>query len=203
MLASQCLKRQRMHSANSSLGGCTPIVGPFARKIQLCMTRNLSLYAAHLPLDGHPEVGNAAQLAKLLGLLETTPGFLHKGAPIGVVGTLPSPKSLQELASRLESYEGALHPPLTLPFGTSTVKRLGIATGSATSLIPECAALGIDTLLTGESKQEAYHMAKEYRVNLICMGHYASETFGVRALERVLQSEFRVETCWISEPTGI
>lgn len=184
-------------------GDCPPIVGPFARKLQLCMTSGLSLYAAHLPLDGHPEVGNAAQLAKLLGLVDVTPGFLRKGAPLGVVGTLPLPQTPNDIASRLGMCEGALQPPLVLPFGSATVKRLGIATGSATSLIPQCATLGIDTLLTGESKQEAYHTAKEYHVNLICMGHYASETFGVRALERVLQSEFRVETCWISEPTGI
>ncbi len=180
-----------------------PIVGPFARKVQVCMNAGLSLYAAHLPLDGHPEFGNAAQLAQLLGLVDIVPGFLRKGAPLGVVGTLPSPQTPVDLAARLASCEGALQPPLILPFGSASVKRLGIATGSATSLLPECAALGIDTLLTGESKQEAYHTAKEYHVNLICMGHYASETFGVRALERVLQSEFRVETTWISEPTGI
>ena len=184
-------------------GGCSPIVGPYARKLHLCMTKGVSLYAAHLPLDGHQELGNAAQIAKLLRLTDLTPGFIRKGAPLGIVGTLPSPQSPKELASHLSTCEGALQPPLVLPFGPSRVTRLGIATGSASSLIADCAALGIDTLLTGESKQEAYHAAKEYQVNLICMGHYASETFGVRALERVLQAEFRVETCWISEPTGI
>lgn len=184
-------------------GGCLPIVGPYASKLHLCMTRGVSLYAAHLPLDGHQELGNAAQLATLLGLTECAPAFIRKGTPLGVVGILPSPQTPQEVASRLTSCEGALQPPLVLPFGRANVTKLGIATGAATSLIPDCAALGIDTLLTGESKQEAYHSAKEYGINLICMGHYASETFGVRALERVLQSRFRVETVWISEPTGI
>ena len=184
-------------------GGGSPIVGPYARKLHLCMTRGVSLYAAHLPLDGHQELGNAAQLAKLLGVTDLSPAFLHKGSPLGVVGTLPLPQSPMDIASHISSCEGALQPPFVLSFGAAKVKRLGIATGSATSVIPECAALGIDTLLTGESKQEAYHVAKEYQINLICMGHYASETFGVRALERVLQKEFRVETCWISEPTGI
>lgn len=184
-------------------GGCLPLVGPLARKIHLCMSKGVSLYAAHLPLDGHPEVGNAARLAQLLGLTETSPGFLYKGSPIGVVGTSPTPQSPHDIARRLSTCEGALQPPLVLPFGPSQARRIGIATGSATSVIPECAAHGIDTLITGESKQEAYHNAKEYGVNLICMGHYASETFGVRALERILQTEFRVETCFISEPTGI
>ena len=184
-------------------GGCPPIVGPLARKLQLCMNRGVSLYAAHLPLDGHLEYGNAAQIALLLGVSDTTPAFSYKGATIGVRGTLPTPRTPHEIASQVCQSEGALQPPLTLAFGPGHVRTIGIATGAATSVIPECAEMGIDLLLTGESKQEAYHSAKEHQVNVICMGHYASETFGVRALERVLQREFRVETCWISEPTGI
>jgi dinuclear metal center YbgI/SA1388 family protein len=184
-------------------GGCPPIVGPLARKLHLCMSRGISLYAVHLPLDGDLEYGNAAQLAHLLGVTETAPAFPYKGATIGVRGTLPTPRTPQEIASQLSSCEGALQPPLILPFGVSHVRTIGIATGSATSVIPECAEMGIDLLLTGESKQEAYHTAREHNLNVICMGHYASETFGVRALERVLQRDFRVETCWISEPTGI
>lgn len=184
-------------------GGSPAITGPFARKVQACMTRGVSLYAAHLPLDGHIELGNAAQLAIILGLATTSPCFPYKGAPIGVMGAFEAPRNLHEIASQVAQSEGALQPPLVLPFGPSKVRTVGIATGSATSVIPECAALGIDLLITGESKQEAYHAAKEHHVSVICMGHYASETFGVRALERVLLKAFRVETCWISEPTGI
>jgi dinuclear metal center YbgI/SA1388 family protein len=184
-------------------GGCPPIVGALARKLHLCMSRGVSLYAAHLPLDGHLTYGNAAQIAHLLGVVDTSPAFAYKGATIGVQGTLPTPRTPHEIASQVCQSEGALQPPLTLAFGPSKVKTIGIATGSATSVIPECAEMGVDLLLTGESKQEAYHSAKEHQVNVICMGHYASETFGVRALERVLQRDFRVETCWISEPTGI
>ena len=184
-------------------GGSPPIVGPLARKLHLCMTRGVSLYAAHLPLDGHLELGNAAQLASLLGVTEVSPCFLYKGASIGIRGSFPTPRTPHEIAAQVCQYEGALQPPLILPFGPKEVRTIGIATGAATSVIPECASLGIDLLLTGESKQEAYHAAKEHNVSLICMGHYASETFGVRALERVLQRDFRVETLWISEPTGI
>jgi putative NIF3 family GTP cyclohydrolase 1 type 2 len=167
------------------------------------MTKGVSLYAAHLPLDGHQELGNAAQLANILNLKDTAPCFPHKGMPIGTVGSLPTPTTAQAIAAQLSTFEGALQPPLILPFGPTQIKRVGIATGAATSVIPECAQLGIDLLITGESKQEAYHSAKEHNVSVICMGHYASETFGVRALERVLQRDFRVKTVWISEPTGI
>ena len=184
-------------------GACSPIVGPLARKLQLCMTRGVSLYAAHLPLDGHEDLGNAAQLARLLGLTDISPAFAYKGATIGVRGSFSNARTPHEIASQVSHFDGALQPPLVLPFGPTQARTVGIATGSATSVIPECADLGVDLLLTGESKQEAYHAAKEFGVNVICMGHYASETFGVRALERVLQRDFRVETCWISEPTGI
>jgi dinuclear metal center YbgI/SA1388 family protein len=184
-------------------GQATPVVGPWARKLELCLTRGLSLYACHLPLDGHPTLGNAAQLGLHLGAVSSQPGFPYKGAPIGVIADLSQPKPLDALASILGQCEGALTPPLVLPFGKSHAKKIGIATGAATSLIPEVVSLGLDVLITGEPKQEAYHSARDFGCSVICMGHYASETFGVRALERVLATKFRVETEWISEPTGI
>ena len=184
-------------------GSSGPITGAFARKVHLCMTRGVSLYAAHLPLDGHQELGNAAQIARVLDLKDVAPGFLHKGMPIGTTGSFSVPTTVHDVATRLSTFEGALQPPLILPFGPETIKRVGIATGAATSVIPECANLGIDLLITGEGKQEAYHSAKEHKVSVLCMGHYASETFGVRALERVLERDFCVKTVWISEPTGI
>ncbi len=184
-------------------GECAPIVGPWARKLSLFLTNGLSLYASHLPLDGHQELGNAAQLALLLKLTELRPCFQYGGAPIGVRGRLPQPTSIASISSMLSGIEGVLTPPLILPFGTAAVQTVGIATGSGTMVIPECAQLGIDLLITGEPKQSAYHEAMEHGVSVLCIGHYASETFGVRALERVLSERFRVETLWISEPTGI
>ncbi len=180
-----------------------PITGAWARKLELCLTNGLSLYAAHLPLDGHSSLGNAAQLAQVLGAVSSVPGFDYKGSPIGCIAELPSPRDIRDIADALGTCEGALTPPLVLPFGRSQARTIGIATGSATSLIPDVAALNLDLLITGEPKQEAYHAAQDLGCSVICMGHYASETFGVRALERVLQTHFRVQTEWISEPTGI
>lgn len=184
-------------------GKVEPLVGPWGRKVETCLKNGLSLYASHLPLDGHPSLGNAAQLAAFLGLQAITQSFEVKGSCIGSIGTLPERLSLQQISARLASCEGALNPILTLPFGKSEIRTIGIATGSATSLLPEVATQGLDLFITGEPKQEAYHLAKELRCSVICMGHYASETFGVRALDRVLANHFRVQTAWISEPTGI
>ncbi len=184
-------------------GKLEPFVGSLARKLALCFERGLSLYAAHLPLDGHQTLGNAAQLAKYIQASEIYPSFEYKGSPIGAVAVLPAPRSLGDIAQDLARCEGALTPPLTLPFGRPHVQKIGIATGSASSLIPDVVAKGLDLLITGEPKQEAYHLAKDLGCSVICMGHYASETFGVRALERVLADRFGVKTEWISEPTGI
>lgn len=184
-------------------GDVERIVGPWARKLELFLGKGLSLYASHLPLDGHIVHGNAAQLASLLKLHDIVSCFEFGGGPVGVRGRLPKALTIAEVVDSLAGIEGALSPPLVLPFGKDPVQTIGIATGSGTGVIPECAAMGIDLLITGEPKQSAYHTAKEYGCSTLCIGHYASETFGPRALERVLKERFRVETTWISEPTGI
>lgn len=184
-------------------GSTAPVTGPLAKKVALCMSNGLSLYAAHLPLDAHIPFGNAAQLATYLGASAVAPCYDHRGKPIGVQAHLPAPRSLEEIAGALSQCEGVTHEPLILPFGVRNVLKVGIATGSATSCIPETVSRGLDLLITGEPKQECYHSAKDLGCSVICMGHYASETFGVRALERVLRERFGVETTWINEPTGI
>jgi dinuclear metal center YbgI/SA1388 family protein len=184
-------------------GSCLPLVGPLGKKVQLCMNSGLSIYASHLPLDGHLRLGNAAQLAEQLGLISVLPCYQYKGASIGIQGAFSEPQEIHAIAERLAAADGALRPPLVLPFGSQRITRVGIATGSATAFIPDTCALGLDLLITGEPKQECFHTAKELKCSVICMGHYASETFGVRALERVLRDAFSVETTWINQPTGI
>jgi dinuclear metal center YbgI/SA1388 family protein len=184
-------------------GGSEPVVGPLSKKLHLLLSRNVSLYAAHLPLDGHLRHGNAAILAQEIGATNVAPCFEHKGATIGVRAEFAAPLTLDDVIARVASFEGALCPPLVLPFGKRIIQSIGIATGSATGCIPESARRGLDLFITGEPKQEAYHTAREFECSVLCIGHYASETFGVRALERVLAERFRVETTWISEPTGI
>jgi dinuclear metal center YbgI/SA1388 family protein len=185
-------------------GESEPIVGPFAKKLTLCLTRGLSLYGAHLPLDAHMELGNAAVLARdVLQATNLQPEFQYDGKTIGVKAVLAPARSLESIATTLSQCVGAVQPPLLLPFGKKSVSTIGIATGAATFLIPTAARLGIDLFITGEPKQQAYHAAKEHQQSVICMGHYGSETFGVRSLERVLKERFGVKTEWIDEPTGI
>jgi dinuclear metal center YbgI/SA1388 family protein len=178
------------------------VVGPFRRKIALLLQGGCSLYAAHLPLDGNIEVGNAAELARLFSFEQIEPAFQFKGMPIGITCTTPSSctfESILEQAAALPGFQN----PLSLLFGAKTPSRIGIATGSAASVLPECAALGLDTLITGEPKQEAYHVAKELGLNALFLGHYATETTGVRALAKRIEADLDLTTTFLDEPTGI
>jgi dinuclear metal center YbgI/SA1388 family protein len=185
-------------------GKVEPLVGTWAKKAALCLGGGMSLYAAHLPLDGHPVLGNAAQIATtVLGALNPQPDFTYQGSPVGCVAELTQPLEIEEIATRLSRCDGVTTAPLVLPFGKKRIARVAIVTGSGSFAIPSVAARGIDLLISGEPKQEAYHTARELECSVVFMGHYASETFGVRALQRVLEQRFGVNTQFISEPTGI
>jgi dinuclear metal center YbgI/SA1388 family protein len=185
-------------------GKVEPLVGPWAKKASLCLSNGLSLYAAHLPLDGHPILGNAAQIATtVLNATDVEPDFAYHGNPVGVRARLRTPTDLDQIAQQLRLCDGVMTDPLVLPFGRTKIETVGIVTGSGSFAIPEVVRNGLDLLISGEPKQEAYHTARELACSAIFMGHYASETFGVRALQRVLESRFGVQSIWISEPTGI
>jgi dinuclear metal center YbgI/SA1388 family protein len=185
-------------------GRVEPLVGPWARKANLCLSKGLSLYAAHLPLDGHPTLGNAAQIAtSVLNATDVQPDFAYHGNPVGVRARLQRPTEVETIARQLAACDGVITAPLVLPFGKSEIETVGIVTGSGSFAIPEVAQKDLDLLISGEPKQEAYHTARELSCSAIFMGHYASETFGVRALMRVLEARFGVESVWISQPTGI
>lgn len=179
-----------------------PIVGPLAQKIDLLLKNNCCLYASHLPLDGHIQLGNAAQFLEFLGASSIEPFFRYKGMPIGAQGVFETPRSILEIRERCKSIDGYTSD-LMLEFGPSKIRTLGILTGSGSLAIEESKRTGLDLLISGEAKQEAFHEAKDRQCNVLFVGHYASETFGVQAIERSLKKEFSVETTFISMPTGI
>lgn len=187
--------------------GLQPIVGRFRRRLQPLLRENISLYSVHLPLDVHPEVGNNAKLARLLGLTPTDRFGDYQGVPIGVVcdveSTRMSPLSLSELTSLLE--EGLRTQVKVIRFGSDTVRRIGILTGSGgnTRILTEAHQLGIDTLITGEGAHHTYLDAEELGINLLYAGHYATETLGVQALGEHLQRLFGLEHRFFDHPTGL
>lgn len=179
------------------------ITGALAEKITLLLRYSCSLYAAHLPLDGHTNLGNAAQIAHQIGLTNCVSFPFNQGLPVGIRGEFPTPLSLNEVKERL-SFLLPYHPhPHYLEFGKKEVQQIAIVTGSGSFAIPPCAENGIDLLIAGEAKQHAYHDAKEARINVFLCGHYATEIWGVKATAELLEKTFSLETVFINEPTGI
>ncbi|WP_324664156.1 Nif3-like dinuclear metal center hexameric protein [Haloarcula sediminis] len=173
------------------------------RRIAPLIESDLALYVAHLPLDGHQRLGNAAGLADLLDLGNRAPFGRMGGEYIGQRGRLAEATALSELAADLEAGLATGGQSVqTLDFGPETVEDVAIVTGSGVDWLGEAADAGADVLITGEGKQQAYHEAREAGINVVLAGHYATETFGVEALASLLEA-WGPETTYIDCPTGL
>lgn len=182
-------------------GETVPLTGVMGKRIGLLFSKGVSLYAAHLPLDCHEEIGNNIGLARLLGLKNPKPFGVYRGITIGLEGTLPQRMTLRALSARLKKDLGG--SPKTFPFGPSETKRLGIVSGGGSALVLQAMETGCDTLLTGEPAHSVYHTAREAKINLVCAGHYATETQGVKSLGRLIESELGLPSRFIDIPTGL
>ena len=166
------------------------LCGYLHRRVRALMQADIALYAAHLPLDAHPEVGNNIQIARRMSLVDVLPFGVYSGRTIGYQGCLEKPIPLAEAVATCSDRVGP--PAAVLRFGPETVGRLGIISGSASDppLFEEASRNKIDLLITGEPKQAAYSLAQEYELNVFYGGHYHTETFGVKALGEHLTARF-------------
>ena len=180
-------------------GGAQTFTGALRRKVQLAIDGNLAVFSSHLPLDLHPKLGNNALLAKALGLKKTTPAFSAKGQMVGLIGELSTTRAA--LVKKLEAaVKGRVH---LAPGGPEKIKRIGLVTGGAGREVAAAAALGCDAFITGEGPHDSYTLAEELGVNLFYGGHYATETFGVRALAEHVAKKYRIPSHFIDHPTGL
>ena len=179
--------------------GLEPVTGAHYRKMALAMEAGMAIYSAHLPLDVHPTLGNNALLAKGLGFAETEPFFFMKGQFIGLKARLEM--GLEELVIRVGKVVGG--EVKVFVGGPKDVTEVGVVTGAAGAEIGKAAAEGVDTLITGEGPHWAAISAEELGVNLILAGHYATETFGVKALAACVGERFGLPWVFIDHPTGL
>jgi dinuclear metal center YbgI/SA1388 family protein len=177
------------------------IVGGLYERIRFLVERDLALYAVHIPLDMHPEVGNNIGIARLLGLGDIAPFGGWKGMKIGFKGTLPSPISIDEVCSRLAGRQA--EKVRSLPFGPAQVRSIGIVSGGAPWEALQAIEQGLDCYVTGEAAHGIYHHCLEARIHCIFAGHYHSETFGVRELAGRLARDTGLETTYLDVPTGL
>lgn len=177
------------------------VTGVHRRRLAYLLSNELSLYAAHLPLDFHEEVGNNATLARWLELEEVVPFGDYKGYDAGLVGSLPSPLDPDQFVSLVQDTLG--QPVLTSwVFGPATIQRVAVCSGDAASLIDQVAAADADVFVTGEMSHTAYHQARELGLNVVFGGHYATETGGLQALGDHLGTQLGLESVFLDLPTG-
>jgi len=176
-----------------------PWVGKHYELMRLLLENDLAVYSSHLPLDLHPRLGNNAQLAVALGLRNHKPFFFEKKQYLGVQAAANVP--VKELTRRLQHVVRA--EPTVLPGGPSICRRIGIVTGGAGSEIRRAASEGVDTFITGEGPHWTFGLAEELGINVLYGGHYATETFGVKALAGELSRKFRLPWEFIDHPSGL
>ena len=176
-----------------------PVTGANRTKLKLCLDHNLAVYSSHLPLDLHPVLGNNVLLARALGLRGGKPFFESHGNLIGLRFRLNVARE-----ALVESLATAVGGRVTLiPAGSARVRHLGIVTGGAGGDLARAAAEGVDTFITGEGPHWTFGTAHDLGLNVLYGGHYATETFGVKALAAHLSKRFRLPWSFHDAPSGL
>ncbi|SEQ26208.1 dinuclear metal center protein, YbgI/SA1388 family [Ectothiorhodospira magna] len=157
------------------------IVGLKRERLKRLLEHDISLLAYHLPLDAHPELGNNAQLARLLDF-QIQGGLRDDG--VGCIGVPDAPLSPQALGERLSRRLG--REALWISGGPDVIRRLGWCTGGAQSMIEKAASLGLDAYISGEISESTVHVAREAGIHYFAAGHHATERYGVQALGEYL-----------------
>ena len=172
------------------------------RRLRPLFLSDMALAAYHLPLDAHPEVGNNALIARGLGCETTEPFALHAGEPIGFVGRFGGEGvDAGELVERVRGLTG--REPLHLAYGPARVRTIGIVSGGASGYLDDAIALGLDAFLTGEPAERVLAQSREAGIHFLAAGHYATETFGVRALGDRLSAKFGITHVFLDDPNPI
>ena len=171
------------------------ITGLNYSRLACLFKHNLALYACHIPLDAHSSLGNNALLCQALGMQRKTLFGDYRGRLIGYYGALPRSLKFSSLVKKVEKILGC--SVRSLNFGKDTVRKAGVVSGGGSDWIEEASLLNLDVFLTGEATLAGYNLAKDCGMNVIFGGHYATESFGVKALGRMLEKEFSLETEFI------
>ncbi len=183
-------------------GQSSSITGLLAKKIDTLLANSCSLIAQHLPLDGNPFVGNNYELARLFELEEII-GFgpLSGNKYYGCAGKFFEPKKIEHFLSKANQLVGFDYK-LSLPFGKSEIFTCAIVSGSGSFAMEQCYHK-YDLFISGEPKQSVFHDSKDNQQNALFLGHYATETIGIKALGKWINDNYQIETFFIDQPTHI
>ena len=183
-----------------SLGALT---GSTYKRVKMMMDNNISLYASHLPLDMHPEIGNNAVIMKMLDLKYKDTFAMYHGQKIGIIA---ESERLQELNAFQKNFDKIFDTESILiksDNGKAQIKTVGIVSGGAAKEVEEASNLGLDLYITGEPSHAEFHMVKEGNTHMLCGGHYKTEATGIQALGKNLEQNFGLKTIFFDIPTGL
>jgi dinuclear metal center YbgI/SA1388 family protein len=161
------------------------------RWVSFLVGRDIALYACHIPLDAHPRLGNNAKLCSALGLRSRRRYGDYHGKDISFYGDLPRAMGLEPFRKRVAKVVG--NRVECLAFGKGRVKRVAVLSGGGAGWIEQAAAVRADVFLTGEGSLAACNLAQDIGMNVLLAGHYATESFGVKAVTALLKRRFGVE----------
>lgn len=171
------------------------LVGMKGRRIRTLVRAGLSLFAFHLPLDAHPELGNNRQLARVLGILDARPAAAPPAPALLWQARLPHPVSAADFAAQVARALG--REPLHVPGHDRPIATLAWCTGGGQGFIEQAAELGVDAYLSGEISEQTTHQARELGLDYFAAGHHATERYGVQALGSHLAERFGLEHLYL------
>jgi dinuclear metal center YbgI/SA1388 family protein len=179
--------------------GLSPVL---AERLRLLFKHDIALAGYHLPLDAHPVVGNNAILAERLGCERHEAFGEVKGVAIGRAGSFPGDGvPAEDFFARVR--EVTAREPTVFAGGPDRIRRVGIVSGAAADMLPAAIDAGLDAFVTGEPREHVMADALEGGIHFVAAGHYATETFGVRALGDWLADRFGVEHHWVDLPNPV
>ncbi len=185
------------HGLFWSFQGAKTITGPYAKRVIPLIKHNINLLGYHLPLDGHPEVGNAAVLGKLLNCLNQQPFGDYKGNPTGIKGELAEPLSAKAFGKQLEQVLD--HSVImSSPDKNALIHSLGIITGGANGEWRSAYQDNLDAYLTGEISEHDWHDSQEHGIHMFAGGHHATEKFGIQALMKKIEEQLDVNCVFLN-----
>ena len=182
-------------------GNSLTITGRHYGRISTMIRNNLALFACHLPLDAHLTYGNNAQMAKRLGLLDIEPFAKYRGAYVGVKGRFASPVTAQQITDMLGVRVNDTN--FALNCDGKKFATVGIVSGGGAGDVYTAMDDGLDLLITGESRYSTVNDCLEDDMSMLCLGHYETETFGVRAVMEMVGKDLGLKTCFIDIPLGL
>lgn len=173
-----------------------------AGRLRVLLENDISLAMYHLPLDAHPQRGNNALIAQALGCAATRPFGMARGRPIGVAGELPGDgREATELFAAVAALTG--REPLVFDYGPQRVRNIGIISGAAAGSVSQAIGEGLDCFVTGEPAEHVMNDAREGAIHFVAAGHYATETFGIRALGEHVAERFGVSHEFLDLPNPV